>query len=167
MLRFFSFLKHYWFGILASFILFLGFFFFLLVLVSPRQDAQKRGFIPCTEAMAQKMLACPAGSKYSCLFGSILENSWCDIKVVGRGFKLWIGGEQKAPWSNYIFTPAVENGRSEDEVLQEFREDNPNLGLELEYMKKLNRQLEDTDNAVPLPAALENSANKEVGNDQK
>lgn len=161
MRRFISFLKHYWFGILTSLILFAGFFFFLLVLVSPRQDAQKRGFIPCTEAMAQGMLSCPVQNKYSCMFGYILKNSWCDIKVIGRGMKLWVAGEQKAPWSNYIFTPILDEDNPEDEVLQEFRENNPHLGLELEYMKKLNQQLEETGNPVALPPEVEEINNIE------
>lgn len=165
MRRFISFLKHYWFGILTSLILFAGFFFFLLVLVSPRQDAEKRGFIPCTEAMAQGMRSCPAEGKYSCMFGYILKNSWCDIKVIGEGFKLWVKGAQRAPWSNYIFTPVVNEENPDDEVLQEFREENPHLGLELEYMKKLNQQLEETNDAVPLPADIEE--NKDVKNEQE
>lgn len=151
---------------LASFILFMGFFFFLLVLISPRQDSEKRGFIPCTQEMAEGMLSCPAEGQYRCMFGHVLKNSWCDFKIVGQGFKLWFEGKQKAPWSNYIFTPKIAEDNAENaEEMQQFRQDNPNLKLELEYMKKLNQELEENNQAVPLPMPIE--IMKEESNDAK
>lgn len=167
MVKLISFIRHYWFGLLASVILFVGIVFFLLVLISPRQDSQKRGFIPCTEAMAEGMMSCPDDGKIRCMLGHILQNSWCDMRVVGRGFRLWFAGEQKAPWSNYIFTPELEEpDDAEDEELNQFRQENPHLDLELEYMKKLNKQLEETNNAVELPKIVPQEKEGE-GNEQK
>lgn len=139
-----NFIKHYWFGLLSSSIVFLGFFLFLLVLVSPRTDVQKRGFIPCTEAMAEGMTSCPQSRQYRCMFGYILKNSWCDIKVVGTGLKLWAKREQKTPWSNFIFVPElpVDPDAQEDEVLQEFYENNPNFRFDMNKLKSLNDSLE-------------------------
>lgn len=139
-----NFIKHYWFGLLSSSILFLGFLLFLLVLVSPRQDVQGRGFIPCTQAMADGMISCPKNRQYRCMFGYILENSWCDIKVVGRGLKFWVKREQKAPWSNFIFVPELptDPNAQEDEVLQEFYENNPDFKFDMNQLKNLNDSLE-------------------------
>ena len=89
MAKFFAFIKEYWFGMLTGFILLVGFLFFLLILLSPRYDAQKRGFIPCTEALAQNLLSCPQDGKYSCIFAEIMKNTWCDVKVVAEGFSLF------------------------------------------------------------------------------
>lgn len=167
MVKLISFFKHYWFGLLTSIILFVGFLFFLLVLVSPRQDLQKRGFIPCTEAMAEGMMSCPTDGKVRCVLGYILENTWCDMRVVGKGLSLWLSGEQKTPWSNYIFTPELEDSEdTEDEELIQFRKENPHLDLELEYMKKLNKQLEETNDAVELPTIVPQE-NEDKENEQK
>lgn len=104
------FVKRYWFGLLTSFILLTGFLFFLLILLSPRYDLQRRAFVPCTESLAQNLQSCPQDGKYRCIFTEIMKNSWCDAKVIGSGFKLWLGGKQSAPWSNYIFKPELPTG---------------------------------------------------------
>jgi len=99
-----NFIKNHWFGIIISFIIFVFFLLFVLVLLSPRQDQQRRGFIPCTEVFVEELLQCEK-NKVWCLIKSSVSNSWCDIKVIGNGFSMWAEGKQKFPWSNYIFTP--------------------------------------------------------------
>ncbi len=105
MKKFWAFLKNYWFGLLMSFVLLMGFLFFLLIMLSPRYDAQKRGFIPCTENLVQNLAQCAPTEKYTCGIKHILANTWCDIKVIATGWKNWGQGKQATPWSNYIFEP--------------------------------------------------------------
>lgn len=125
-------MKEYWFGFLISLILLIGFMFFLLVILSPRYDYQKRGFIPCTEAMAENIMACPKESKFTCGIKHILENTICDAKVIGKGFSLWMDGKQSTPWANYIFTPEIpEEKFFEDEV------DNADDDANIEKIQKL------------------------------
>lgn len=142
MARFFSFIKEYWFGLLISSILLVGFLFFLLILVSPRYDLQKRGFIPCTEELSQNLQTCLNQKAYRCAFGEIMKNSWCDAKVIGSGFKLWLKGEQPAPWSNYIFKPELPEDREADELDAEFYAPENRPELDLLRLQKLNDILE-------------------------
>lgn len=136
-----TFIKNHWFGLITGLIIFCFLCLFILVLISPRQDEDKRGFIPCTEAMADKMLACPEEGKAFCMLKAVLGNSWCDAKVIGRGVKNWVTGKQSAPWSNYIFIPRVPVDQ-EDEHLQEYYKNNPNIGAEMQELKELNKELE-------------------------
>ena len=53
-------IKHYWFGFLVTLVLLLAALLFVIVLLSPRQDNQRRGFIPCTEKMAAELYDCTA-----------------------------------------------------------------------------------------------------------
>ena len=103
-----SFIKTHWFGLISGVVVFVFMGVFVLVLLSPRQDAQKRGFIPCTHELADRLLNCESDKKISCLFGAILRNTWCDMKVIGQGVANWFDGKQKTPWSNYIFIPEAE-----------------------------------------------------------
>lgn len=41
-----NFLKRHWFGLITGLFIFCVLVLFVLVLLSPRQDAKKRGFIP-------------------------------------------------------------------------------------------------------------------------
>lgn len=180
MAKFFAFIKAYWFGLLTSFILLVGFLFFLLVLVSPRYDAQKRGFISCTEQLSANISTCSAETKYRCIFGAIMQNSWCDIKVIGQGFSLWVKGQQKAPWSNYIFKPDILSAEDKDNPLdQEFYEQNQHPELDLLKLQQLQDVLE-KDNAeiktlqettTPTPASIKTDVilplQKDKKNEQK
>lgn len=141
-----TFIRRHWFGLLTGLIIFIFLVLFILVLLSPRRDAQKRGFIPCTEAMAEEVLACD-GNKVGCLLSAVVGNSWCDMKVVGRGFKDWLQGRQRAPWSNYIFIPR----QAEDEDFSaadraEYFKSNPDIQSEMQQLQKLNEELEHEEN---------------------
>lgn len=143
MARFLGFFKEYWFGMLTSLILLVGFLFFLLVLLSPRQDIQKRGFIPCTETLAQNILNCPTDTKYRCIFAEIMQNSWCDIKVIGTGLTSWIQGRQSTPWANYIFRPEVYPAdQNRDELDAEFYNSSAHPELDLLKLQQLNEIIE-------------------------
>ena len=71
-----GFVRQHWFGFIVTLVLLLSALLFLIVLFSPRQDNQKRGFIPCTETMAAALYDCRGRS--FCMLGAILENSRCD-----------------------------------------------------------------------------------------
>lgn len=96
--------------------------------------------------MAEEVLACD-GNKVGCLLSAVVGNSWCDMKVVGRGFKDWLQGRQKAPWSNYIFIPR----QAEDEDFSaadraEYFKTNPDIQSEMQQLQKLNEELEHEEN---------------------
>ena len=142
-----NFIKTHWFGLIAGIIIFFFFILFILVLLSPRQDNLRRGFIPCTEIMADNLLSCEE-NKFICLIKSVVKNSWCDIKVVGKGIRLWAKGEQAAPWSNYIFVPELSaDDEYEQEAKAEYHRNNSDVKKEMQKLKKLNEELENEQNA--------------------
>lgn len=138
-----SFIKNHWFGLLGGIVIFVFMSVFVLVLLSPRQDAQNRGFIPCTRRLAEKLLDCPEDRKIRCLFGAITRNTWCDMKVIGRGFSGWLSGKQPAPWSNYIFIPeSVRDETFDKDAEAEYLKNNPSPAAEMQKLQKLNEELE-------------------------
>ena len=143
-----NFIKTHWFGLLTGTVIFFFLILFVLILLSPRQDARRRGFIPCTENMAEELLNCEE-NKFFCLFKVIVKNSWCDIKVVGRGIGAWISGEQSAPWSNYIFIPELpEAAEYEEEARAEYHKNNPDVKKEMLKLKELNKEVEHEQNEI-------------------
>ena len=127
-----SFLKAHWFGLVVSLITAFFILVFLIVLFAPRQDELKRGFIPCTEAMAEEMFACESNGKALCMLSAVVKNNFCDIDVIGAGLKSWLLGKQPRPWSNYYFEPQLSE---EDAGAEEYRKTHPDIGAQ---MKKLN-----------------------------
>lgn len=79
----------------------------VMLFVAPRQDALKRGFIPCTEQLVYNISACESG-KMSCPLKYLGQDMKCNVEVVLEGFGAWIKGEQERPWSNYLFEPVAE-----------------------------------------------------------
>ncbi len=139
-----QFIKKYWFGLITGTMIFIFLGMFILVLLSPRQDVQKRGFIPCTDAMAAQLSGCRDNGGIGCMLGGIVQNSWCEMKVIGKGIKLWISGQQTAPWSNYIFIPEVVSADEDfdEEARQEHLRNNPPFSEEMQELKILNEELE-------------------------
>ena len=143
-----NFIRRYWFGLTLSVIVFIFCILFSLVLLSPRQDMQKRGFIPCTEAMAKQLLSCE--NEVFCSLSVIIQNSWCDIKVVGRGVKNWARGQQETPWGNYIFTPKLPTDELFDEDARiEYLKQTPDIEAEMQRLHELNKELEDAEYKEP------------------
>lgn len=122
-----------------------GMSFTLLIALSPREDAQKRGFIPCTEQLAENISACE-GNLW-CTTKAVLNNGRCDTGVIMRGINLWFKGGQPRPWSNYLFTPEINHP---DNLLYEnselFYQENPDYRQDFEQLKQNHKQLE-KDNA--------------------
>ena len=135
-----NFLKNHWFGLFSSIIVFFYFLIFVLLLISPRIDAKKRGFIPCTEQMITNIFDCGDGA-YLCILKQIIKNSSCDVKVIATGLSDWTAGKQKSPWANYIFTPEVDVIEP-DEDLENFYKNNPNVKKQMLELEQMNKELE-------------------------
>lgn len=138
-----TFLKHHWFGLILSLFMLAYLLVFVLVLLSPRYDMQKRGFIPCTEAMAERLIDCDNGAW--CMLKTIVRNGWCDAEVIGGGFRMWLRGEQKTPWAKYLFEPEQPRPDDEpeaDESLREFYAQTPDIEASMQNLRRLNRELE-------------------------
>ena len=131
-----GFVRQHWFGFIVTLVLLLSALLFLIVLFSPRQDNQKRGFIPCTETMAAALYDCRGRS--FCMLGAILENSRCDAAVVLTGLGDWVKGKQPSPWSNYFFTPDLEPEEELAPEVQEFYQDNPNLRRDMKQLEAMH-----------------------------
>ena len=137
-----NFIRRYWFGISTGLIIFLCSLLFILVLIAPRQDTLKRGFIPCTEAMAEQIMTCDE-NKIVCVLNAVLVNSWCDVKVIYQGVEDWINGKQETPWNNYIFIPELpEDENFNNEARAEYLKNNPDMATEMKQLKKLSEDLE-------------------------
>lgn len=136
-----SYIKLHWFGILVSTFVAWVLLVFVLVLFSPRQDIQGRGFIPCTETMADKMLGCTENKTW-CMLGAIVDNSFCDMKVVAKGFGLWTTRQQARPWSNYLFIPEALDDDFDEQAQSEYLQTNSDIKAEMAELKQLNEEIE-------------------------
>lgn len=130
-----SFLKRHWFNIFMTLFIFCSMGLTLLVALSPKQDAQNRGFIPCTTELANKVTSCQGGLK--CTTKAILNNVVCDARVVTKGLDNWINDKQEKPWSNYLFEPELS---AEEKLFREhtdiFYKENPNYHSDFEQLKR-------------------------------
>ena len=138
-----NFIKYHWFGLIIS--IFLGLFFieFFLVLFSPHQDSQNRGFVPCTYEMAEQIESCNNGK--FCILKAIAQNYVCDGRVIITGFSDWMSGKQPRPWSNYIFTPDSPQ-YEDDEKIDEYYQSNPDIASEMTDLKQKHDELENKKN---------------------
>lgn len=135
-------LKQYWFNLLIALIIILGMGVTILVALSPKEDRLNRGFIPCTQELADNISACQG--QIGCAARAVVQNSLCDAKIIGQGVKLWIRGEQAAPWSNYIFAPDTSDTQLELPENEElFYNENPNFRQDFEQVKKEHQKLEE------------------------
>ena len=140
-----NFIKKYWFGSLISLIICCFLILFLLLIISPKQDAKNRGFIKCTQQMIEDIYDC--NRKIWCSIKAIGNNTLCDIGIVVEGITLWIDDKQSYPWSNYIFEPEItENSFFDEEARQEYLKNNPNVKNEMMRLDKLRKDLEYDEN---------------------
>lgn len=101
----------------------------IMLFISPRQDALKRGFIPCTEKLVIDISACPRG-EISCPLKHLWQDMKCNSSVILGGFGSWIKGEQSTPWENYLFEP---------KAVAEIDEEDPydgNVAKDMDEMEK-------------------------------
>lgn len=114
----------------------------LTVALSPREDKLNRGFIPCTEKLAENISSCAGG--LWCTTKAVIRNSICDAEIIFKGFALWTKGQQDTPWSNYIFIPDLSHKKDFSDVNSElFYNENPNYLQDFEKLKQTNKKLEE------------------------
>lgn len=135
-----SFIKRHWFGLLVSMPVVFFTFFLVLILIAPKQDAQGRGFVQCTQSMAEDLLLCD--KRPFCTIRAILSNTACDIGVIADGMVDWTKGTQPTPWSNYIFEPDVSSPFIDEEARSEYLKNYPDTKAEMERLHILRKDLE-------------------------
>ena len=101
-----KFIKDYWFGILVSGMVLVCMLFAAIIAVAPHNDADMRGFTPCTYQMADE-LGQSTKPEFKQLFKVISAGYGCYLTVMKEGMTAYIDGKQKTPWSNYLFVPTV------------------------------------------------------------
>ena len=132
--------KEHWFSLLMSLFLFCAITYFVIVFISPRYDIQRRGFVPCTEELADNVELC-GKDNVLCILSAIGTDNLCNLKVIAKGFQNWLDGEQSTPWSNYIFVPELpKNMSDEHEQTEEFYSINQELLQDMQNLKKLNKE---------------------------
>ncbi len=135
-------MKLNWFNVLIGLIIIISMGITLIITFAPREDKFKRGFIRCTNELAEKVNAC--NGKFWCAGKAILANTKCDSKVIIEGVKLWIDGKQPAPWSNYYFKPDLSHLQNIlNENAELFYEENPDYIKDFETLKKDYENLEE------------------------
>ena len=148
-----SFLKNYWFGTVVALVMFIFMLMFVLILIAPKQDAQNRGFVFCTQNLIDDLADC--NRSIWCSSRAIAKNTWCDFKIIANGISLWTKGEQSTPWSNYIFEPEIpQNAFIDEEARKEYLEKYPDVRQEMETLHKLRKELENEQNLQADPKEL-------------
>lgn len=137
-------IKKYWFHVVAG--LSAGIFglLFVLILAAPKQDAQNRGFVACSQQLLQRLGQCD--HRLWCSSKAVAANSRCDIAVIWHGICSWIDGKQPYPWSNYLYEPEL-SGWVDEEARQEYLKQYPDTKQEMEKLHQLRKELEDEQNA--------------------
>lgn len=161
-----NFLKIHWFGLIASILAFLYLMVFLLVLISPRQDRLNRGFTPCTKQMVSKMFSC-SENKAWCMAKAVVQNGWCDTKVVGEGFAKWMSGEQTSPWANYLYVPELEEDENlkdnePQEGLSAYYQENSDIEAQMKYLEAQRLELDSQLNMMNQGADIPQKQNTEM-----
>ena len=135
-----KYLKNHWFGILIS--VFMAYFLtvIILVVISPKEDAKNRGFIPCSDTQMQNIKNCKK-NRITCIICSSLQGNLCYMKVVNKGMVDFLLGRQTFPWSNYLFSPEPEPAEYQDEEVQKILQEHPELIKSMEDIKEKNRIL--------------------------
>ena len=117
-----------------------------ILLLSPRQDLDNRGFIPCTNDLMENLIDCKR--KVFCSINAILTNTKCEIDIIHKGIKLWIDDKQPYPWSNYIFKPKLPSSiYIDEEAVKEYLKEYPNVKDDMEKLHLLRKDLEN-ENAI-------------------
>ncbi len=127
-------LKEYWFGILLLLFVVVFMLFIAIVAVAPHNDAKMRGFAPCTYQMVYELGQYGEEKHVGKVFSAVSDGYFCYAGVMADGIVVWLGGQQKTPWANYMFKaetfevpPELDEPFSED-LLKANRLDEPYPG---------------------------------------
>ena len=114
----------------------------VMLYIAPRQDALKRGFIPCTEKLVIDISACERGN-ISCPIKLLWQDTKCNIAVIADGFSAWVKGTQETPWANYLFEP-VALAEIDEEIPYEgsVAHDVEEMENQIEFIKQKQAELE-------------------------
>ena len=138
-----NFIKRHWFNLLMALIIVLSMGLTLLVAFSPKEDKLDRGFIPCSKLLAENVTSCKGN--FWCTIKAVIKNSACDTKIIFNGLKMWVHGEQSAPWSNYFFEPDLSHLKNPlNENAELFYQENPNYLQDFEDLKQEHKKLEES-----------------------
>lgn len=124
-----TFLKSLYYCILG-FTLLLVIYLTTALAFSPKSDALKRGFIPCTEAFVLHVSDCERG-KIGCISKGLWQDTKCNLSVIADGFTAWLHGQQPTPWENYLFVPTSS---------AELDKENPYIGVVSDDLNDLANQ---------------------------
>ena len=114
----------------------------LIIAFAPKEDKLKRGFIACTNQLADKVTGCQGD--FWCAGKAVFANTACDIHVIAKGVQLWLEGKQPKPWSNYFFTPDLSHLQNIlNENAELFYQENPSYRQDFEDLKKQYELLEE------------------------
>lgn len=115
--------KEHWFGFILSVMVFVCSCFVIVVGAAPHQDMKMRGFAPCTYAMATELGQTETKVKAGEVIEIVSRGFICYAQVMKEGMKLYLVGEQKTPWANYLFEPETLNDEFAGEAVEPFSED--------------------------------------------
>lgn len=119
----------------------------LLILLSPKYDAQNRGFVACTQSLLDELVECE--HKIGCSMRAVAANSWCDIKTIVKGAKDWLNGQQDTPWSNYIYEPEMpKNPLIDEDARAEYLRAHPNTKEDMERLHRQRKEMENEQNST-------------------
>lgn len=140
-----NFIKSHWFGMLIGLWMFLFIALVGIVIFAPHHDAKNRGFAFCTHNLADDLISCDKATL--CTMNAILNNTWCDIKIICQSFNDWIDNKHPYPWSGYLFEPEqLHSSYFDEEEVKEYMQEYPDTLEEMVELKKLRKDMEDAQN---------------------
>ena len=138
MARFFHLLYYYLLGFLVFFVAYMV----VMLVVSPRQDLQKRGFIPCTEEFVLSVADCTRGEMI-CPLKYLWHDTTCNATVILDGFGAWVRGKQPTPWANYLFVPELSEQSAREDYNGDIAADMQDLEAQSQFIERKNRELDE------------------------
>ena len=100
--------KDYWFIFVCGLFVLVFFLFSVVVALAPHVDMKQRGFTPCTYQMLNDFNK-EEKLSFTQTVSVINKGYICYAGVVWQGMKMFFKGEQKTPWTNYLFEPELES----------------------------------------------------------
>ncbi len=159
--RFFRLLYYYCLFMLIVIVLYLSF----ALAVSPKKDALKRGFIPCTENFVYSVGECERG-QMGCLASKLWTDTKCNLYVIADGLGAWIKGNQSTPWENYFFTPLVEAELdAENPYIGDVEHDFDDLEKQRAFFEQKEKELEQAKNRKISDVVLQGDSEQDAIND--
>ncbi len=140
-----SWIKKNWFTALVCLAAALFMLTVVLVLAAPKQDKQSRGFVKCSEKLADDLSFC--NNALWCSAKAVFAASKCDVGIIAYGISQWLADKQDYPWSNYMFEPELpENAFVDEKARTEYLAKYPNTKQEMIELYKQREEIENEQN---------------------